>query len=238
MRYQYLDILRWLCIVLMVLFHLNYSLVNIFEINFLNFSEIFWYVIWRASALWFMVISWVSFYLASKKYSYAQLQNKYLKYSWVLAVIAWAISLGTYLFIPQQLILFGILHLFAISFFLLPFITRAKYWAFAALIMLIAVSIFVDSEVESWYLFPLWFYNSDFKSADYYPLIPYFWYIVGWYLWARVLDRYKILSLLATTREISLIEKILSYAWKKSLLLYIIHQPIIVISIWIMKKIV
>lgn len=45
MRLEKLDIFRGIAIVLMVLFHLNYSLVYIFGIETLNFSTIFWYII-------------------------------------------------------------------------------------------------------------------------------------------------------------------------------------------------
>jgi len=211
MRYQYLDILRWICIVLMVLFHLNYSLVNIFDIHFLNFSETFWYVVWRVSALWFMMISWASFYLASKKYSAAQLQNKYISYGWVLAIIALGITLGTYFFMPDQLILFGILHFFAVSFFLLPFISRVRYWAILALFAIAIITQLWDTQVSNAFMFPLWFYNSDFRSADYYPLIPYFWYILWWYLIAGIGDRYNLLRVLQIERALNTQEIVLTY---------------------------
>lgn len=228
MRYQYLDILRWLCIFLMVLFHLNYSLVHIFGIETLNISQNFWYVVGRVSALWFMIISGVSYYLASKKYSAKQLQQKYLKYSWALAVIALAITLVTYLLIPEQLIVFGILHLFAVSFFLLPLVTSSKISSAISLIIIILAIFFLEKQVSNGYLFPLWMYNSDFRSADYYPLIPYFWYILGWYFIAQICDRYNMLRILHIKRNLYLPERVFSYIGKKSLIIYIIHQPIIV----------
>lgn len=83
MRFQRLDILRGIAIVLMVLFHLNYSLVNIFGIEFLNFSEIFWYILGKISAIGFITIAGISFFLAEKKYG-KDLWKKYWKYSVVL----------------------------------------------------------------------------------------------------------------------------------------------------------
>ncbi len=232
MRYQYLDILRWLCILLMILFHLNYSLVNIFELDFLNFSESFWYVLWRVSALWFMMISGGSFYLASQKYSAAQLQKKYLKYAWVLAVIAIGITLVTYVFAREQLILFGILHLFAVSFFLLPFMVRFRYWVFISLVVVLVIWLLFDTQTELRYLFPLWFYSSDFRSADYYPLMPYFWYVLAWYVLAQMLEKYNLMQVFALNRKLIFPEKILSWLGKRSLIIYIIHQPIIIAALW------
>lgn len=236
MRYQYLDILRWLCILLMISFHLNYSLVNIFENQVLNFSETFWYLLGKLSALGFMMISGVSYYLASKKYSPQQLQRKYFRYSGVLTIIALGITLLTYFFIPSQLILFGILHLFAVSFFLLPFVTRTKFFLGLLGVIIVYATFFWEKDVTVWYLFPLWFYNSDFKSADYYPLIPYFWYIIWWYLIALYWEKYGVIRRLHLKRRLLLPEKILAYIGKKSLILYLIHQPIIIIFIWVYMR--
>jgi len=129
MRYQYLDIFRWACIVLMILFHLNYSLVNIFNSEIINVSQSFWFVVGKIAALGFMIISGISFYLAKQKYSEQDLRNKYFKYAGTLCLIALGISLGTYFIIPEQLILFGILHLFALSFFLLVFVSKLGYYS-------------------------------------------------------------------------------------------------------------
>jgi uncharacterized membrane protein len=43
MRLEKIDIFRGIAIILMVIFHLNYSLVNIFDNNIINFSKEFWF---------------------------------------------------------------------------------------------------------------------------------------------------------------------------------------------------
>jgi len=83
MRLQRLDILRGTAIVLMVVFHLNYSLVNIFGIESLNFSELLWYILGKIAALGFMTIAGISFSLAEKKYG-KNIWEKYWKYAFVL----------------------------------------------------------------------------------------------------------------------------------------------------------
>jgi len=111
----------------MVLFHFNYSLVNIFGIEILNFSEIFWYILGKIAAIGFISIAGMSFFLAGQKYG-KKVKEKYWKYSIVLALLSGVISLGTYIFFPEEYIRFGILHFFALSFFLLPFFARFRYW--------------------------------------------------------------------------------------------------------------
>jgi len=232
MRYQYLDILRWLCILLMVVFHLNYSLVHIFDSEILNFSEIFWNMLWRVAAIWFITIAGASYFLASQKYTGQELQLKYIKYAGVLFCISLGITATTYVLIPEQLIVFGILHFFAVSFLLLPLVTRIQYGAIITLLFLLLVSVMFEKQVQNSYAFPLWFYNSDFRSADYYPLVPYFWYMLGWYLMAQTWKKYNFLSLLHLKRKLYFYEKCLSMLGKKSLMIYLIHQPIIIGVIW------
>jgi len=236
MRYQYIDILRGLCILLMVLFHLNYSLVHIFGLDILNFSEIFWYILGKFSALWFMSIAGISYFLASQKYSTQELQAKYLKYAGVLGIIALGITLWTYVFIPQQLIVFGILHFFAFSFFLLPYITRTYLRTSLSLLVIVLISVISEKQVENEYLFPFWFYSESFISADYYPLFPYILWILWWYIFAATLKKYDILIYFHLRRNLVSPEKILSHIWKNSLVIYLIHQPIIIFFIWLIHR--
>jgi uncharacterized membrane protein len=165
-----------------------------------------------------------------------ELQIKYLKYAWVLAILALTITIGTYFLFPEQLILFGILHLFAMSFLILPFITRRHTWAIFSLLIIISIWYFWEKRVSSEYLFPLWFYSDGFTSADYYPLIPYFGYILWGYLLADLWERYNVLRFLALERKLTFPERILSCMWKKSLLIYLIHQPLIIWVIWLYIK--
>ena len=83
MRIERLDILRGVAIVMMVVFHLNYSLVNIFSIDILNFSDNFWYIVGKSSAILFIVIAGFSFFLSEKK-SPEKIVRKYFLYMLVL----------------------------------------------------------------------------------------------------------------------------------------------------------
>ena len=74
MRLEKLDVFRAIAIVLMVIFHVNYSLVYIFNIDILNFSKIFWFIEGKISAFLFIFIAGFSFFLAEKKY-----KNKIIK---------------------------------------------------------------------------------------------------------------------------------------------------------------
>lgn len=233
MRYKYIDILRGLCIFLMIFFHLNYMLIHIFGIDTLNFSELFWYILGKVSALGFMGLSGVSFFLAQEKYG-TLVRIKYQKYGLKIALLAALITFFTFIFIPEQLIVFGILHLFAISFLVLPYLARALYSSLIlAFLVTIIWSYFSSILVSSMLLFPLGLRSAGFHSADYYPLFPYFWVILFWYSLATFLRRNNLLRLFQGREKQNLLENFLEYMWKKSLFIYIAHTPVLYILCYI-----
>ncbi len=235
MRLERLDIFRGFAIVLMILFHLNYSLVHIFNSEILNISESFWYLLGRVSALSFIFTAGFSYFLAERKYA-DTVKIKYLKYSFILAIFAGTISIGTYILFPEQFIAFGIIHFFALSFFFLPWITKLWYGVFFLGGSIIIYGISFIPIVQNPFLFPFGFRTIDFYSADYYPLFPYFWVLLLGYVCWLLAEKYALLHFLHISRNTYFWEKLLIYLGKKSLLLYLIHQPIVigVVYIWIL----
>lgn len=220
----------------MVLFHLNYSLLNIFWLNFLNFSEIFWFLLWKISVLTFIIISWVSFYLAEKKYQ-KNIYKKYLKYSFILWIIALSITFWTYFFIPEQIILFGILHFFSLSFLLILFFVRFKYLNFLISIFIIFLPFFVSMKTKYTYLFFLWFLYPWFHSSDFYPIFPYFGLFLFSYIFSNFLDEKLFLWKIFWWNYSWNLSNFFKYIWKNSLFIYLIHQPIIIFIIYFLIKI-
>lgn len=229
------DILRWLAILLMIFFHLNYSLLNIFHIQILNFSELFWFVLWKVSALLFIFIAWVSFFLSSKKY-WKSIAKKYTKKAVYLWIIAWIISLITYFWFDSKFyIRFWIIHFFALSFLLMIVFRRFRYYNLLFWTIIIVYGVYFIPIIENKNLYFLWFRYYWFKSGDYYPILPYFWVMLLWYVFALFLSDTNKLNLLKLKNNSNILLKILELFWKKSLLIYLIHQPIIVFIIYCIK---
>lgn len=235
MRYDKLDILRWSAIILMIVFHINYSLLNIFSINFLNFSTFFWYIIWKIWVFLFIIISSISFLLSEKKYG-DKVNKKYFNYFVFLGIIALFITLLTYIFIRSQLILFGIIHFFSISFLLMTFFRKFRLFNIFIWIIIMLIPVFFDMETSVNYLFFLWFIPDSFYSADFYPLIPYFWLFLSSYSISLYLYEKQILQKILTWEKKWFSYNFLKFMWKNSLLIYLIHQPIIILSIYLIIK--
>lgn len=232
MRYQKLDIARAVAVVWMVVFHCNYFLVEIFDIQTWHFSNIFWYIQWKASALLFMFIAGISFLLAKKKYP-ETIVWKYLKISLALAVIAGCISLTSYVFIPEQYIRFGIIHFFALSFVLLLVCRRLKYYNILLWAIIMAYGAYFIPVIENEHLYFLWFMYDGFKSADYYPIVPYFGVMLWWYALALFLSDHNKLSILKRRSADNMFYSGLEYIGRHSLIIYLLHPPLLIWMIYL-----
>ncbi len=236
MRYDKLDILRWIAISMMIVFHINYSLLNIFSNSFLNFSEIFWSIFWSIWWLLFITISALSFLLSEKKH-WDKVNKKYLKYALILWIIAIFITVFTYIFIREQIILFGILHFFSLSFLLIVFFRKLRYTNLLIWISIILIPIVFDITIDSKYLFFTWFIPHTFYSADFWPLIPYFWVFLTSYTISLYLYEKNILHKILSWEKKWFVYNFLKFMWKNSLVIYLIHVPIIVSLIYLLVKI-
>lgn len=232
MRLEKLDILRWIAIILMVLFHLNYSLVYIFNYEVLNFSYTFWFILWKIAVLLFIFIAGISFFLAENKY-WNKVTKKYLKVSLYLWIIAWIISISTYIFFEQLYIRFWIIHFFALSFLLMLFFRKFRYYNILFWIIIIVYGFYFLPIIENKYLYFLWFMYPWFVSSDYYPIFPYFWVMLLGYSFALYLYKIDKLDIFKLKSKKILPYNVLEYLWKKSLIIYLIHQPIIIWFIYL-----
>ncbi|MDP2090325.1 MAG: heparan-alpha-glucosaminide N-acetyltransferase [Candidatus Gracilibacteria bacterium] len=232
MRLEKLDIFRGIAIVLMVLFHFNYSLVYTFDIGFLNFSDTFWFIVGKISVILFILIAGISFCLAEKKYS-NNITKKYLKISTILAIFACSITIITYLLNNEFYIRFGILHYFSLSFLFMLFFRRLGYYNVILGIIIIIYGVYFIPIIQNTHLFFLGFMYPGFTSSDYYPIIPYFGIMLLGYSFALYLNDIDKLNIFKLKNHKNILEKILEYLGKKSFIIYLIHQPIIVCLIFL-----
>ena len=229
-RYNFIDLIRGIAIINMVLYHLLYDLDYIFGDDIYLFSTIYAHLWQNLIAMTFIITSGISYNFGSKN----------IKKFIILLICASIISIISYIFMYDEFIAFGIIHFFAFAtLFLIIFesilnkINSYIGLVFSALLfistkfitngyLIIPSGKYYLPEKLYEYSFLFWagFPKNNFVSSDYFPLIPWlFLFLMGFYLGRIVLSS----NIKTKKKSINPINIIGRY----SLLIYMIHQPII-----------
>jgi uncharacterized membrane protein len=208
-----IDLLRTVAIVLMVVFHLVYDL-NEFAGLDVNYWSGFWYWEGRASAWTFIFLSGIS----------SGFSRNTVKRGVKVFAAGMLITLVTYFFLREQYIRFGILHFLGTCMVLFPLLKRMSNTGLVIGAVAIALlGIPVQRVVaDTALLLPLGIMYNGFVSADYYPLIPYLSIFMMGVL-AYKLHYFKRVSLF----KFSFQNRYITMISKNSLMIYLIHQPIV-----------
>ncbi len=228
MRYFTLDALRGFALINMVAYHFCYDLRYLYGLPLRFMDE-------RSGFCWQQMICW-TFILVSG--ASAALSRRPARRGMAVLGCGMLLTVVTFLIMPGQRIVFGVLHLLGCAMLLtaglLPLLQRLSPAAGAAGSFLLflgtrwissgflfGVRIFEPGMVSTNLFAPLGIYGPGFFSADYFPVIPwYFLFLTGYFLFG-VLRAGGAGGLLS--RKIPL----LSAAGRHTLPVYLIHQPIL-----------
>lgn len=235
------DELRGFMIVNVLLYHLFYDLTYIFDVPILWFESSLAY-------FWQNIIS-CSLIFISGACSYYSRSN--LKRGINILFYAILLTLTTYIFVPNMIVVFGILHCLGMSMILFAVIKPILYKIPVHIGMLISFILFIITYnlsdgyigIGEWhimlpvkmymtsYLFMFGFRSNTFLSSDYFPLIPYFFmFICGSYI--GILGK----SDCFPKYMYDVHSKIFICIGKNSIWIYLLHQPIIYFLVWVCFK--
>jgi uncharacterized membrane protein len=216
-----IDFLRAAAIILMVVFHTVFDL-SYFASAWINTDTGFWYWEGQASALLFIFISGISSGFSSNT----------VKRGLKVLAAAMLITIVTYIFFKSDYIRFGILHLLAAGMLLFPLLKKFNniFLLFAAAVLAAAAIPLRSSTAVTSLLLPLGVRYAGFTSLDYYPLSPYLAvFILG--IAAFKVYYYKRKSVFRFEFE----NKYIAFISRHSLAIYLIHQPVIIAVIFLLK---
>lgn len=233
-RFVELDVIRGAAIGLMILLHFLWDL-DYFGIYPLN-NEI--YQFQKIPQIMFFSIIGICLVISkNKKLSYFKTYNEFTRYNirrgLTIFGIGIFISIVTYIFLPDTPVIFGVMHFIGLSIILSLFFFRFRYFNIIIALLFISMGFFLGQyhiENPSIFHLILGVYPKNIWSItiDYFPLIPWFgWVLVGMFL-GEVLykDNKRIFNLPKIDNE-SITLNLLSFFGQNSLLIYIVHQPII-----------
>lgn len=232
-RFWEVDFLRGIAIISMIIFHIA------FDLNFLSISNIdidnqFW-TIFKISifSLFFLLVG------ISLSLSYSRNNKKFQEYfKRGVKIFFWGmiITLATVIFMRNGYVLFGVLHFIGLSIILAyPFLKFSYLNLFFALIIMIAGLYLFNLSFDFQWLFWLGLRPHYFYTVDYFPVLPHFGTIlIGIFLGKKLYPNY---SRKVKLRDLSnkRMVKFIEYLGKKSLFIYLVHQPVIIAVLLLIK---
>ncbi len=232
-RFWEIDFLRGIAIIMMVLYHLLYNLHYFAHYN-VNVYSGFWMYFARVTATTFIFLVGVSLSISfsrAKKISKDRntLFTKYLRRG--LKVFSWGliITLVTRIFLGKAFVIFGILHLIGISIILAYPFLKLRYWNLLIGLLCIFLGAYLRGfTFDFFWLSWLGFRPAQFYSVDYFPLLPWFGVVLMGIFFGNIF--YPDCSRKFQLTDISFFSliKVLCFLGKHSLLIYLLHQPLII----------
>ncbi len=238
-RFLEIDALRGLAVIIMVVYHFLFD-YTFFISSVVDLSQGFWFFLGRAAAVIFIALVGVSLTLhAHRKNSATIRANEWkilVRRGITILCLGLLISLATFILFPAYAVWFGALHLIGFSLVAsAPFVHRRR----ASLLVgsLIAFLGVLFSTVFSSTL-PFWpiLLPVSFQTFDYFPLFPWF----GIFLLGIAAGHYfyphgvPLASL--GWKSGNAIVRVLAWLGRKSLVIYFVHQPILLGIIWMLAN--
>ena len=231
-RFWEIDFLRGIAIIMMITYHIFFDL-NFFDVYNINlYSLELRLFLYPIGTIFFLLVG-ISLSL-SNSFHKKILSKKNLIYKFIRRGI-WIFSLGlvitivTFLFLEKGFVVFGVLHCIGISIIIsILFLNTKKITLTFGIVLIIMGVILRFFTFDFNWFFWLGFIPSDFHSLDYFPLLPWFGVaLIGIFIGNIFYPEHKRsfkINDISVYRPI----KFLCFLGRHSLLIYFLHQPIIV----------
>lgn len=244
-RFWEVDFLRGVAIILMIAYHFIFDL-SFFGIYPLNTSVGLLWFFPRIIAAIFIFLVGVSLYLSHIRAEILGVYPsdrgfffKYLKRGVWIFSLGLVITLATWIFIREEFIIFGILQFIGLAIILAyPFLKNNesyRYLNLAAGLIIIVTGIYLSTFTFNFnWLLWLGFIPQNLVTVDYFPLLPWLGVVligifVGGVLYRNYQRRFKFPDLSAY-----LPVKVFTFLGKHSLIIYFIHQPVLIGMLYLM----
>jgi len=223
-RFVEIDVLRGFAVIGMIIYHFFYigNFYGFFEINFKTLP---WLIFARFVQITFLTLVGVSMSISKRRSR--KFHSKQFKRAVVVFLFAMGITLVTYIFVPDRVIVFGILHLITVSILVLSVLVDNKFLLlfFATFALFYGLTIDEFSVPHSLILNIIGFSSEGYYALDYFPIFPWisgplFGALLGGLIYKNGERRFGILPE-------NFIVKGISWFGKNALLIYVSHLVIL-----------
>ncbi len=237
-RFWEVDFIRGTTLMMMITYHLIFDLYYFGDYG-IDANHGVWLILGRSTAILFIAIVGVSLSLSYSRVkdqlSIVEIVIKYVKRGGFIFSLGLLITIATYLFLKGEgYVRFGILHLIGLSVILaIPFL-RYKY----VNLIIGAVSLVIGFYLANFYFdfnWLLWlgFRPESFNTVDYFPVLPWFGLVlVGIFIGKLLYPEYsRIMKIPDMSRNKPV--KFISFIGQNTLVFYLIHQPILILLLYL-----
>lgn len=205
-------------------------------INWTQVSPDAWWLFAKSIQVTFLSLVGVSIYLAQfRKKNFVQ-----FSFGQGSTLLGWGLllSVASWFAFPAAPILFGILHLIGFAYLLAPILSKLGNANLALGLFFLLLNFVSFSFPSTFFPIPVGFPPPSFSSLDYFPIIPWLGVVMigvwlGQSIYPHHQDKFLIHNALHQQLEKNFITRVLSFLGKKTLLLYLLHLPILVCFIWL-----
>lgn len=223
-RFLEIDVLRTIAILLMVTYHIGFNLQYYHSWN-IPIYEGRWLVMGRSAAILFLLLVGISFAISSRSRTWTEVWKRSLQRSGVILGCAMCISIVTFMTDPTMYIRFGILHCIGVSILLLPFFIKFREWNIlvGTACILLKAPLWEITREDALFL-PFGIRYSGFQTLDYFPLFPW----IGVILLGLGMGHIAYVQHAKQPKQVNRVWNAMTLPGRHALLLYMIHQPILV----------
>lgn len=222
-RLWLIDALRGCAIVLMVVFHFCFDMAYLGLAGFDFYNDVFWLNARTFILGSFLLLVGVGLVLANGA---ALVLHRYLKRLLLIVCAALLVSLSTWWMFSERMVFFGVLHFIAVASVIGLLFLRAGWLNLLFGVALITLALNYQSawfDVPGWRWIGLMTYKP--LTEDYVPLLPWLGVVLIGMAVAPALKRVAIQY--QQLLDIAPVN-VLAYAGRHSLIIYLLHQPLLI----------
>lgn len=233
-RYPLVDMARGVAILLMFVYHFSWDLTFFGYAQFRLFEDPKWIWFARIIAGMILFVMGVAQVLARRR---GVTSRSFLRRFGMIAAAAALVSAATFTVDPRTYIFFGILHHIAVASVILLFVIRLPTIMVLALALIcLAAPTFLAGPALSvdWLLW-LGLITVWPESVDYVPMLPWFGVPLLGVVTGRLIFKQGAVPALFDYQPVTLLPRLVYLCGRHSLLLYLIHQPILFGGLYIVS---
>ena len=237
-RYLEIDFLRGVAILMMIVFHFLFDLALFKIANFPIFSNPFWLVYRETGVFIFMSVSGFCLYREHhEKILWNRVWKRFLK----LMLAGACITIATYYYSPDKTIWLGILQFFALAGLLGLFFLRFDRLNLILGVLIIAFGFIGKVNEAPNYMGPLFtwvgFGTMHLNTFEIFPIVPFFgYYLIGIYLGKKLSEAKDQDHYLIHINPHNEWIRFIAFFGHYSLLIYLIHQPILLGILYLSQR--